>query len=351
MRRSKRILKITTAILAMNLLVLFGLTNAPAWAHPPTDDPPRDPITLDKGACARDPKNLVTNGTMGPDHHDTPFGTVVDGWDPFIFSGSPPNFRWVDNEQIDPGGSQQIYTSDTFDAGVMQTVRNLQPGTQYWFRLGYSLAAKSYSGPNVRVDSIGRKVGVDPFGGTNPRSPNVVWGPDFFDGNAAVNIYPAMYMVFPARSPNATIFLRAIARDGSGGENRVWLDAVCMEARPDLPTVPIQPTPVPLPPTSTPVPPKPTARFTSTPTRTRTPTKTPPATTVALVLTATPTASVAINAATPTRAVIRARPLVTPSQESAIDLDSGTLTGVGAGSIAGALIFFVLGFVSWRRSV
>lgn len=351
MTRSNLIVQLVQAILVISFFMFFALMSLPASAHPPADDPPRDPITLSKSACARDPKNLVTNGTMGPDHHDTPFGTVADGWDPFVFGGSPPNFRWVDNEQIDPGGSQQIYTSDTFDAGVMQTVHNLQPGTQYWFRLGYSLAAKSYNGPNVRVDSIGRKVGVDPFGGTDSHSPNIIWGPDFFDGGPAVNIYPAMYMVFPARSPNATIFLRAIARDNSGGENRVWLDAVCMEARPDLPTVPIQPTPVPLPPTATPLPPRPTARFMPTPTRTRTPTKTPPVTTVALAPTVTPTALIETDTATPTRAAIRARPVVTPSPESSIDLDSSLLTEVGAGSIAGALIFFVLGLVSWRRSI
>ena len=121
-------------------------------------------------------------------------------------------------------------------------------GVNYWFRLGYSLAAKSYDGPNVRVDTIGRKVGVDAFGGANPKSANVLWGPDLFDGNVAVN-RPEMTMVFTARATTATIFLRAMALDGSGGENRVWFDALCMEARPDLPatTPPPQPSTIFLP--------------------------------------------------------------------------------------------------------
>ena len=188
--------------------------------------------------CAQDPHNLIANGSMGPANHSTQFGTVVDSWMPFIFSGNPPTFRWVDNEAIDPGGSQQIFSSDTFDAGVYQTVRNLQPGTSYMFRLGYSLAAKSINGPNVRVQTIGRKVGVDPTGGTDPKSANVIWGPDLFDGNVAVN-RSEMQMIFAARANSATIFLRAMATDGSGGENRVWFDAVCMEARPEIPSVPI----------------------------------------------------------------------------------------------------------------
>ena len=70
--------------------------------------------------CAQDPGNLISNGSMGPANHDTPYGTVVDDWDSFVFSGDPPNYRWEDNEMIDPGGAQQLYSSNTFDAGVMQ---------------------------------------------------------------------------------------------------------------------------------------------------------------------------------------------------------------------------------------
>jgi DNA-binding beta-propeller fold protein YncE len=184
--------------------------------------------------CALDPNNLFYNGTMAPPEHSTPYGTVADGWTHFIYAGLPPQFDAVDNEGIDNGYSQQIFAINTFDAGIQQTVPNLQIGVNYWFRLGYSLAAKSYGGDNVRVNTIGRKVGVDPFGGTDPHSSNVLWGPDLFDGNAALN-RPEMTFVFTARATSATIFLRAMATDGSGGENRVWFDALCMEARPDLP--------------------------------------------------------------------------------------------------------------------
>lgn len=183
--------------------------------------------------CAQDPGNLIRNGSMGPAHHITPFGTVVDNWDPFVMSANAPQFQWVSNEAIDPGGSQQIFSTDTFDAGVMQTVKKLKPNMVYMVRLGYSLAAKSFNGPNVRVNTIGRKIGVDVTGGTDPNSPNVIWGPDLFDGKAALN-RPEMQMVFVAKSNQATIFLRAIAKEGGNGENRVWFDAICMEARPDI---------------------------------------------------------------------------------------------------------------------
>jgi LysM repeat protein len=114
-------------------------------------------------------------------------------------------------------------------------------------RWGYSLAAKSFDGPNVRVNTICRRLGVDPTGGTDPKSPNVIWGNELCDGNAALN-RPEMQMIFPARADRVTIFLRAIARDGSGGENRVWIDAICMDARPEIPNEVIAPPPPPPPP-------------------------------------------------------------------------------------------------------
>ena len=135
---------------------------------------------------AQDPHNLIANGSMGPDHHDTPYGTVVDGWMPFVVSGDAPEFTWVNNEGIDPGGSQQIHADATFDAGVYQTVHNLQPNMVYMFRLGYSLAAKCINGPNVRVNTIGRRVGVDPTGGTDPKSSNVIWRPELWEGKQVI---------------------------------------------------------------------------------------------------------------------------------------------------------------------
>src|SRR5512141_2518559 len=115
----------TTFFVAGTCFAILGLVLiSPALALPPADNPlPR--FTL-KDPCALDPKNLINNGSMGP-AHDTQYGSLADGWDPFIFDGTAPQFRWVGNEQIDPNGSQQIFSSGTFDAGVFQTVHNLQP--------------------------------------------------------------------------------------------------------------------------------------------------------------------------------------------------------------------------------
>ncbi len=195
--------------------------------------------------CALDPNNLFYNGTMAPGADPT----IADGWTPFTFAGSPPQYNVVDNEKIDPQWSQQIFEVNTFDAGIQQTVSNkFQIGVNYWTRWGYSLAAKSYGGPNIRVQTIGRQFGVNPYGGTDPHSAQIIWGPIVWDGGGAVNL-PQMTIVFTAQATSATFFLRAIASENDGGENRVWIDALCMEARPDLTPSPTPPTPSSTPPT------------------------------------------------------------------------------------------------------
>jgi hypothetical protein len=316
------ILKSIGALLLITLALPIFFADAPVLARPPFDSTPissefKNAKTL-KDPCARDSRNLIRNGSMAPSH-DTQYGSLADQWEPFIFDGNAPQFRWVGNEQIDPEGSQQIFSSGTFDAGIYQTVGSLQPGVYYWFRLGYSLAAKSYSGP---------------LGGTDPKSPNVIWNPAIFDGNAAVNV-TEMIMLFPARSDRATIFIRAIARDASSGENRVWFDAVCMEARTDLPTA------TPPPPTATPPPSVP-------PTRPATATR-PPATRIAQAPTAAntpvPVSPTIANTPTPSNTATSpatpryARPDVTPAPSLPVDPGAGAATGLG-------LLFVFSGFTS-----
>lgn len=350
----KHISKSITAIILLASLGVFLYSHAPALAHPPLDATPvgsdlKDPKYLNKNSCPDDPKNLALNGGFFPDLHDTQYGSVVNPWQPFIFSGSAPQFRWVNNEGIFKGQSEQLFSTDTFDAGIMQTVQGLQPGSYYWFRLGWAPAAKSTSGPNDPSDSVGVKVGVDPFGGTDPTSTNLIWGADLFGDNKALN-RPQLTMVFAARASSSTIFLRGIAKDGSSGENRVWFDAVCMEARPELGTA------TPAAPTATPVPPTPTATATrSVPTRASAtkvaavPTNTPIQVAIGAPDTPVPTAQTSIGAAPVTAEPRFARPEPTPSSSLPINAGQGVLGSTGAILVIGGLIFFGIGIRLWGR--
>ena len=143
--------------------------------------------------------------------------------------GGAPVFEHVDNEQIDPNGSQYSWESGAaFDAGIYQTVTGLTPGQYYHFWWGYALAAyDSGTGSNQRGNWIGRQLGVDLTGGTNPLASSVVWGSVFWNGQAALNIAD-LGRTFPAQTSQATFFLRAINTD-IHYLNKVWIDSICME--------------------------------------------------------------------------------------------------------------------------
>ncbi len=186
--------------------------------------------------CALDPNNLILNGAMAV---ASPDNGVAASWAKFVLSGGP-TFEHVDNEQIDPYGSQYIW-EDTyaFDAGVYQTITGLTPGIYYHFWLGYALAAYDPgTGQNLRNDLIGRQVGIDLKGGTDPSAASVTWGSVYWDGTAALNI-PALGMTFAAQSNSATIFLRVLNNNVANGRSKVWFDSVCMEPLDPQPSPPV----------------------------------------------------------------------------------------------------------------
>ena len=343
------------ATLAALIVALFLIVPPSTQARPlfidatPVPDDYRNPKYL-KDPCPADPKNLLQNAAMDPGG-DAQYGSMADAWTPFIYSGATPQFRWVNNEGIYRSQSQQIFSTSAFDAGIYQVVRNLTPGNYYWFRLGWAPAAKYSGGGNDGVSSVGVRVGVDPFGGTDSKSPNVAWGPGLFGDNKALNRIQ-LTLLFPASAPNVTIFMRAIATDGSNGENRVWFNAPCMEARPEIPpATPAPPTATitPLPSATRPAPTRPpTTRApsvvpTSTPTRIEEILRAPD--------TATPTAIVFISAARPsaTPRLARVDDVTDSSSQPTFDLGTGVVAGLGILLVLGAGLFFVIGFVWWQR--
>lgn len=199
--------------------------------------------------CGTAPGNLIVNGSMAGNAGDA----VATGWTAFVLEGAP-TFEHVTNEQIDPNGSQYLWADAApFDAGIYQTVTGLVPGTYYRFWLGYALAAYDPGDTvNHRGNWIGRQVGVDATGGTNPRAATVVWSNLVYNGQAAVNI-PALNMTFAAQTSKATVFLRAI-NTRAAYRDKAWFDSACMEAPAPQPSPTSTPTQTPEPtPTRSPV--------------------------------------------------------------------------------------------------
>lgn len=322
---------------------------------------PFTPRAYAEGPCTARSDNLTRNGSIN-DGYDTQYGVVANSWNAFIFDRTPPSFDLVDNENAvgDSVGqySQYIHGDGVeFDAGIYQVIAGTTPGHSYDFKIGFAIMLRDIGGgQNKKIDGVViRRAGVDPTGGTDPHSPNVIWGPEWDGGGYGASLNnPNMTVTFVAKSNQVTVFARAYNR-GTAPSDKAWFDVMCLLPRGDIPTVQIEPTATPtLPATATPQVPPTRVPPTRVP-PTATPEPPTPTLEPAQVLTATPQ-TVAQKRATATP---EARPFIP-------QIDDGTNTGGGEGGgggglpilmVAGALgivgigligIVLIGGFAVWR---
>lgn len=229
-----------------------------------------------------EPGNLISN--CGFDTFTGSEGRQVpSGWVPFIVSGDL-SFRQHSDTMYSVPSLMMWSNGGTFTAGIYTQVGGLQPGATY-------IASIGWGGPNA-PDTFGRRMGIDPTGGTDPLSPNVVWGPLHYGDGRHLN-YPGPYsqdnpnlsVAAAAQSGTVTVFVW-VEHPRSTGDNLIFIDNVGLRLDPSQPVA--TPSPTPLPPTDTPVPTPTALPSTATPTPTATPTETPTPTPTA-TSTATPT--------------------------------------------------------------
>ena len=84
------------------------------------------------------------------------------------------------SRRMEGENSQKYFTFYTVhDAGLYQIVGGIKPGTLLRFS-AYMMAWSSTENDPFKStgqQSMGMRVGIDPFGGNNPWSPNIVWSP------------------------------------------------------------------------------------------------------------------------------------------------------------------------------
>jgi hypothetical protein len=167
-----------------------------------------------------------------------------------------------------------IVTENYFVGGIYQQV-SVAKGNTYYANIVW-LVFDSFVNDNSvydRVGGIGRKLGIDPFGGTDPRSPNIIWGPENTRNDC--KICGNQEVTATAQADTITLFLRiddrwrqrAAERGFSvpTSKDQFWIDDIGMKqvagnAAPAAPTEPPPTdTPIPPPPTDTPVSEPPTA--------------------------------------------------------------------------------------------
>lgn len=315
--------------------------------------------------CQEDPNQLLQN---------CGFSQGLNGWQTFIEGGQ------VSISTIDGGACHSplcpaafFVSNGSFIAGLYQQVP-ATPGVTYWANVTWLVFE-----PAGKVDNtVGRRVGIDPTGGTDPTSPAIVWSQDLWHTfeTCAFKICPELQVSAAAQNSTITVFVRIedtwkdrrdefsfVPDHFFGMEEQFWLD--------DVGVIPIgaAPAPTPEPPTSTPVPATPvSAQPTNTlppPTETPVPAEeisvsptpeptTPSPTDTLTSLPPTPTAS-----STPTPTFTSVPPTFTPIPSPTVTPTStpepflpGGLGVVGGGAVclvgAGLVVLLVVGaFLLW----
>jgi len=257
-----------------------------------------------------------------------------------------PEFRDVQRAAYDyrvHGGyqAQKYFTYGRMHwAGLMQTVANIQPGSRLrfsaymeaWmcFRFEDCDRGKSSDKPA----EMHLKIGIDPNGGDNPFSPDIVWSSE----QAAWDEYVLFQVEAVAKNSTVTVFTHSrVDWDWARANNDVYVDDASLvivgQAPTTVPTKP--PARVVQPAQSLPAQPK----STSTPTRTSTPTPT---------ITPTPT-DTPLPTETPVRRVVTLPPedTATPAPGSWVNKAIGSDESSSGGfmGVAFLVVALVLGVV------
>jgi hypothetical protein len=133
-----------------------------------------------------------------------------------------------------------------FVAGIYTQVP-VTPGAGY-------RASISWGAPNA-PDQFGRVLGLDPTGGTDPNSPNIVWGPEHYGEGRILNYPPPDVNIdvkARAVSGTMTVFFK-VDHPESTGDNFIFIDVIALYPDESAPAA------IQVPPTNTPEPPTPEA--------------------------------------------------------------------------------------------
>jgi LysM repeat protein len=207
---------------------------------------------------------------------------VAPNWQPWSLSpgssssiNARPEYKPAPLSRVKSGSAAQEYNTffATHTGGVYQRVP-VSPNTELQFSVFvYVWSSASFANPDISEDpnDVIVNVGIDPFGGTDGTSSNIVWsaGAEFYDE------YRELFVTASSQGTAVTVFVRS-APQGFVGTSNIYLDDATLAVVGQIP------------PTGTPLPPSPTATF-ELPAPTQEGTVTPlPATATPIPVTPTP---------------------------------------------------------------
>ncbi|MCL4300075.1 MAG: hypothetical protein KJ077_30355 [Anaerolineae bacterium] len=193
--------------------------------------------------------NILANSGLNDPYLDIPGRTwngqaekIASGWQPFYIaagtydsSNNAKKLHWMSSVQfalsfggidyhIEGNRAQNMWSSYQFDAGIYQQISGVTPGQGY----GFDIPIVTYwRGPGY-PDSDGKmvkQVGIDPTGGTDPTSSNIIWS----NTNANDKAWVYMDVAATAQASTITVFARVQAGDNQS-VNHTDLDMVYFDA-------------------------------------------------------------------------------------------------------------------------
>ena len=150
--------------------------------------------------CAENANNLVRN---------CQFNEGMSNWNTFVEAGNTPTFG-VESEfpacDSPKCPALRIQANDWFVGGVYQRISNVVPGASYWANVVWLVYH-----PAGKLDgTVGRRIGIDPTGGTDPASSAIVWSSEIWNkfDSCPYKICRELQVQATAQNTTITVFIR-----------------------------------------------------------------------------------------------------------------------------------------------
>lgn len=146
----------------------------------------------------------------------------------FLFSGSGAVERHCDGNY-----AQVLWLGHPFVSGIYQQIP-VTPGMPYTAK-AWDFAAVGSTVPNPDGKLL-RQIGIDPYGGTNANSPNIIWGNADGRQKAWPHCNDGIRTAAWAVAPTITVFVRVVNLQGEVKPdwNGVWLDSIVLFQAPTV---------------------------------------------------------------------------------------------------------------------